>query len=177
MDAGLSVTPLKARLLIMALSAGVLAIGGVSVAGASSAAGGDAQAGSDVVSVPAAPPIKAPPLPGDRPSSGPGEIGSLEIAPLASGVGCADGRACMWRMNNYEGEKRFAYGFEDSLGWRRWEDGWRWNSSKNRFGNRSFYVADFFSIISCLDPGENRPNHDPAADRYNVQGPGSSCPN
>src|SRR5918992_5636290 len=114
-------TPLRFRGPIIALWVGVLAVGSVAVAGANSPGDEGQQPGSEVVSVPAAPPINATPLPGDQPAAATGEkISSPAITPLASGEGCADGQACMWRHNGYEGEKRFAYAFEADDGWRRW---------------------------------------------------------
>jgi hypothetical protein len=77
-------------------------------------------------------------------------------------------------MNNFEGEVQFVFGFQDSLGWIGYKD-YEFNSTKNRFGNRAYYVGNHQQIISCLDPGDNRPNLNPTADRFNVQGPGSRC--
>jgi hypothetical protein len=170
--AGSSLRPLRSRLLTFAVSVAVLAVGSVSVAGANSAPSGGSTAGFNWVSLPApgspgnASPLSAAQLP-------PGATD--QATPLAPTSSCPDGQACMWRMNSYAGEERDAFGWMHGLGWIGWSDDYKANSAKNRFGNRAFWVGDAIQIIACLDPGENRPNLDPAADRFNVGGGGSHC--
>lgn len=165
-----SAVRMRARLLIATASVAMVAVGTFAAAGANAGGEGQAQPSLKLMS------MSAPGSPGAAPSLIPPDQlpSGAAITPLASGPGCDDGRACMWRKNGYEGEKQFAYGWMHGLGWLGY-DGYKFNSTKNRFGNRAFWVADAFSIISCLDPNENRPNLNPAADRFNVGGGGSHC--
>jgi hypothetical protein len=80
---------------------------------------------------------------------------------LADGPGCDDGHACIWGKTNYNGQKN-VFGSSWAGTWWYFGDFNR-NSAKNRFGNRKFKLGRYFGgnnivVISCLDPGENRPD-------------------
>jgi hypothetical protein len=56
-------------------------------------------------------------------------------------------------------------------------EGCRLHSTKNRFGNRRFIVADpDLKIIGCLNPDESRPNLIRTGTWFNVGRAGSRCP-
>lgn len=94
---------------------------------------------------------------------------------VASNDGCESGRACMWYSGNFEGEKRFADYWMDSLGWT-YYTGYTFRSAKNEFNNRRFRVQSAATgIIRCLDAGEQRATLPVVMSLFNVGGAGSTC--
>lgn len=87
--------------------------------------------------------------------------------------GCGDQLGCMWYYNDYVGEKRHAYPWQDDDGWLGYA-GYSFASVKNRFNNRRLRVGNAFVRTACLNPGGERPNL-AVSDRFEVGTAGSTC--
>jgi hypothetical protein len=97
-----------------------------------------------------------------------------------SGPGCQDFYVCFWPSPGFFGDKTKYQAGDCPTGSCTTIPPAGANSAKNRFSNRRVRVYNTAVIqISCLDPGENRPNLGPPdgpAIYWNPGPPGSICP-
>lgn len=81
-------------------------------------------------------------------------------AALVVNSSCPDSNACVWTQDDYDGQ-RTVVDAGDTGAWRS-VDPMRY-SAKNRFGSRKFKLgrqngSGGVNQVSCLDPGDNRPD-------------------
>lgn len=93
------------------------------------------------------------------------------------GGACQDGHACFWRSIDFGGAQLSVDGNPSTCCEWRFVSGFRdwWRSSKNRFANRKLVLGDELFVISCMDPGENRPSPG-RFDRAKIGQVDSRCP-
>ena len=86
---------------------------------------------------------------------------------------CADGRFCIWKQTDYEGDKR-TFGADAAEVDRALSD---WDrSAKNRFNSRRVLIKDSSGdVVDCLNPGSSDPNLPASANQFRIGGTGSSC--
>lgn len=89
---------------------------------------------------------------------------------------CGDGDGCFWRETDFGGSQVSVDGSPSTCCQWFYISGSQsyWRSVKNRFGSRKLEVADQNSVVTCLDPGENRPSPG-RFDRAKIGGSGTSC--
>lgn len=111
-------------------------------------------------------------------------LASVPIMAAVSPVGasadtsmCPDYRACLWRYDNYNGD-RFVI---DPDQWSNdiWYGSGTHHSAKNHFLNRTIKIgnstSDGVNVVACLDAGEVRP--DPGYfEVFKILGGGNQCP-
>src|SRR3954453_13699660 len=86
--------------------------------------------------------------------------GATAIQPQGDGPGCEDGYACAWSDTGF---RTNPYKWKVSTAAYYWHlDSGPGYSAKNRFGNRKVQLLrPDGSVVSCLDPGEDRPGPGP----------------
>jgi hypothetical protein len=95
-------------------------------------------------------------------------------ASVAGGSGCADGNFCAWEGTNYTGQKVTDDNYDG-----RWVEIHYRGSAKNRFGNRRVRLGNAtqtgVNVVTCMNPGGERPDLAGTVDVYYIGVLGSRC--
>lgn len=97
-----------------------------------------------------------------------------QIAPLDVSV-CPDNRLCIWRYDDYNGDRKVIDGNEAGTGWHNLDVQRR--SAKSRLVNKVALLRDTGGYKACVVPGSNWPNTATGRpwEAYKVKNPGEPC--